>query len=46
MGETGEDLKETVSHILNTSSKEELMAAFLNWMEKLRQVIGSGGNSI
>jgi len=46
MGETVEDLKENVSEILSTISEEELMAAFLNWMERLQQVIDNGRNDI
>jgi hypothetical protein len=46
IGETGEDLKENVSEVLSTISEEEMMAAFLNWMERLQQIIYNGGNYI
>jgi hypothetical protein len=46
MGKTVEDLTENVSEILKMISEEELIAAFLNWIERLQQVIDNIGNYI
>jgi hypothetical protein len=46
MGETVEGLEGAVSGILSAISEEGLMAAFLDWVERLQQVIDNGSNCL